>query len=477
MSRENTNNTIDPRKESWPFGVALFAVLFAGLSVGGFLLYWAIPSFWPHPLVIYELENGEEVLALNVSWHDRKEISETGDLALVADSDGLLRSSQVKASVQERAVPANDAIFVTNQSGQRLAFKPLEIRYQNEQYVADSDAFYDKMEEAVWASSLSKETADTEDVEGQLVGESKGGQEIVIPIDQIVEFYGSAQGGFLNELGIYIKRIANYLTSNPRGGTTSGGIFPAIVGTFFLTVVMSLIVAPLGVIVALYLSEYARPGNLLNGVRIALNNLAGIPSVIYGVFGLGFFVYFVGGHVDRQFFADTLPSPTFGTGGVLWASLAMALMTLPIVIVSTEQSLRAVSKRMRDASMALGASKWQTIWRVVLPYATPGLLTGLILAVARAAGEVAPLMLLGVTRLAPQILVSGDFPFFHFEGKFMHLGYHVYDLTFHSSNSVEAVPFVFVTSLLLVGLIFFMNLTAVIVRRVLLEQQRKLGSL
>jgi phosphate transport system permease protein len=223
-------------------------------------------------------------------------------------------------------------------------------------------------------------------------------------------------------------------------------------------------VTPFGVVAAVYLREYAKQGVAVRAVRIAVNNLAGVPSIVFGVFGLGFFVYLVGSTIDQFFFASALPTPTFGTGGILWASLTLALMTVPVVIVATEEALAAVPRGMRESSLACGASKWQTIQRIVLPAAAPGILTGLILAMARGAGEVAPLMLVGVVKLAPSLPIDTLFPFFHFERKFMHLGFHIFDLGFQSPDSEAAKPMVFATTLLLIALVVLLNLGAIFIR-------------
>jgi phosphate transport system permease protein len=199
-------------------------------------------------------------------------------------------------------------------------------------------------------------------------------------------------------------------------------------------------------------------------VRIAVNNLAGVPSIVFGVFGLGFFVYYMGGTLDSLFFKDALPTPTFGTGGILWASLTLALMTVPVVIVATEEGLASVPRGMREGSLACGASKWQTIQRVVLPAAAPGILTGVILAMARGAGEVAPLMLVGVVKLAPSLPVDSIFPFVYLERKFMHLGFHIFDLGFQSPDAEAAIPMVFATTLLLISLVVVLNLGAIFIR-------------
>jgi phosphate transport system permease protein len=277
----------------------------------------------------------------------------------------------------------------------------------------------------------------------------------------------------VDKLGLYAARLAEFLLDEPRESNTEGGIFPAIFGTILMVFLMSIAVVPLGVLSALYLHEYARQGALVRVVRIAVNNLAGTPSIVFGVFGLGFFVYLVGGSIDSLFYPERLPTATFGTGGVLWASLTLALLTVPVVIVATEEGLSAVPRIMREGSYALGATKWETMRRVVLPSAMPGILTGMILAMARAAGEVAPLMIVGMVKLA-SIPLDGQYPFIHAERKFMHLGFHIYDLAFQSPN-VEAVkPLVFATAFLLILIVVLMNLFAIRLRNRI--RARNMGS-
>ncbi|HVS19236.1 MAG TPA: phosphate ABC transporter permease PstA, partial [Planctomycetota bacterium] len=253
---------------------------------------------------------------------------------------------------------------------------------------------------------------------------------------------------------------------------SEGGVYPAIVGTVVMTLLMTVLVVPIGVLAALYLREYAKAGLISSWVRIAINNLAGVPSIVFGVFGLGFFCYLVGGGIDEWLFAAKLPTPTFGTGGVLWASLTLALLTLPVVIVATEEALSAVPNSMREGSYACGASKWQTIRRIVLPRAMPGITTGMILAIARGAGEVAPLMLVGAVKVAPALPLDSSFPFVHPERSFMHLGFHIYDLGFQSQNSEAAKPMVFTTTLLLIAIVVTLNLAAIWLRGRLQRQFR-----
>jgi len=266
------------------------------------------------------------------------------------------------------------------------------------------------------------------------------------------------------KLGVYAARLREFLLDDPRESNTEGGIFPAIFGTVMMVFLMSFAVLPLGVLAALYLREYARQGLMVRIVRIAVNNLAGVPSIVFGVFGLGFFVYTVGGSIDRLFFADQLPAPTFGTGGILWAALTLALLTVPVVIVATEEGLAAVPRGVREGSLALGATKVETIVKVVLPAAAPGILTGMILAMARAAGEVAPLMIVGMVKLAPALPVDGTAPFVHLERKFMHLGFHIFDVGFQSPNVEATKPLVFATALLLIAVVTVVNLAAITLR-------------
>jgi len=288
-----------------------------------------------------------------------------------------------------------------------------------------------------------------------------------ISLQEIVRAYPANRLSVFGRLGVYLSRWWEFLWDDPREANTEGGVYPAIFGTVIMTLIMTLLVVPFGVLAALYLREYAKQGLLVSIVRIAVNNLAGVPSIVFGVFGLGFFCYIVGGGIDSLFFKASkvlAHNPTFAKSGLLWASLTLALLTLPVVIVATEEALAAVPRSMREGSYACGASKWQTIRRIVLPRATPGIMTGMILAIARGAGEVAPLMLVGAVKLAPELPLDGNAPFLHPQRSFMHLGFHIYDLGFQSPNSEAAKPMVFSTTLLLIGIVVVLNVVAIWVR-------------
>jgi len=307
-----------------------------------------------------------------------------------------------------------------------------------------------------------------------LVGRVMDGKEVEIKLALVADIYRANDMGLFEKMGHYVGKLAEFVSEEPREANTEGGIFPAIFGTVMMVLLMAALVTPLGVMAAIYMREYAKQGPLIRVIRISVDNLAGVPSIVYGVFGLGFFVYFLGGNIDQLFFPEALPAPTFGSPGILWASLTLALLTLPVVIVSTEEGLARVPRSVREGSLALGATKAETLWRTVLPMTGPAMMTGLILAIARAAGEVAPLMLVGVVKLAPTLPLDGFFPFLHLERKFMHLGFHIYDVGFQSPNVEAARPLVYATALLLVIVIVVLNLTAIRLRNSMREKYRGL---
>ena len=307
-----------------------------------------------------------------------------------------------------------------------------------------------------------------------IVMRAMDGQLVTINFEYILKVTFNNQLNLLEKLSTFFSQIGGFIIEDPREANTEGGVFPAIFGTVLMVLLMTVIVSPLGVIAAIYLHEYAGKNAFTKLLRISVINLAGVPSIVYGVFGLGFFVYMVGGSLDQLFYSENLPSPTFGTPGVLWSSLTLAILTLPVVIVSTEEGLSRIPLEMRYGSLALGATKAETLWRIILPIASPAIMTGIILAIARAAGEVAPLMLVGVVKMAPNLPLDGNFPFLHLDRKFMHLGFHIYDVGFQSPNVEAARPLVFATALLLVSIIVALNMTAVSIRNRLREKYKML---
>ncbi len=307
-----------------------------------------------------------------------------------------------------------------------------------------------------------------------IVMRTMDGQEKEITLDKVVRAYRPNAMSVVDKLGFYFAKVWEFVSDEPREANTEGGIFPAIFGTVLMTIIMAVIVTPFGVIAAVYLREYAKQGLLTRIIRIAVNNLAGVPSIVYGVFGLGFFVYVLGGSLDRIFYPEAAPAPVFGTPGLMWASLTLAILTLPVVIVATEEGLARIPRMIREGSLALGATKSETLWKVVLPMASPAMMTGLILAVARAAGEVAPLMLVGVVKLAPSLPLNGNYPYLHLDQKIMHLGFHIFDVGFQSPNVEAARPLVYATALLLVLVIATLNLSAVVIRNHLREKYKAL---
>lgn len=309
---------------------------------------------------------------------------------------------------------------------------------------------------------------------GDVTVEISNGQTLTVPVKKIVSFWQPNNMGLGDKIGFFMNSLGNFLVDDPREANTEGGIFPAMIGTITMVLLMTILVTPMGVIAAIYMREYAKDGPMLRMVRISINNLAGVPSIVFGIFGLGFFVYILGGSIDELFYGYALPSPTFGTPGLLWASLTMALLTLPVVIVSTEEGLSRIPRSLREGGLALGATKSETIMKIVLPMATPAIMTGLILAIARAAGEVAPLMLVGVVKLAPELPVDMIAPFVHLDRKFMHLGFHIYDVGFQSPHVEASQPLVYATSLLLIIIIVGLNLGAISIRNRLREKYKAL---
>ena len=517
----------------WLTGSALGASLLMILGLVAVILTNGLGFFWPAPVETLALRDGtvaagqvvarervpgsdrhriqlkvgnRDILGYDFRWIDEDQIAGRGrpaDIAWVERREyGPLLGTPVRlkngdAVVAEGAAATWQALIplVNRAAGDRAALRKIEkdeigaINYRIEQARLEARALelagdgntaaraeVDRKVAGYQAQYEEKQkelAALVEKTSGTFVTfATAGGEEKELRTIDVFRVFPPNSLGTMGRLNVYAARLWEFVSGDPRESNTEGGIFPAIFGTVMMVLLMSVMAVPFGVLAALYLREYARQGLAVRVVRIAVNNLAGVPSIVFGVFGLGFFVYFVGGAVDRAFYAERLPTPTFGTGGILWASLTLALLTVPVVIVAAEEALAAVPRSMREASLAAGASKWQTIRRVVLPAAAPGILTGLILAMARGAGEVAPLMITGVVKLAPDLPLDGFFPFVHLERKFMHLGFHIYDVGFQSPNVEAAKPMVYTTTIFLLAIVILLNLTAILVRNRLRQKYR-----
>jgi phosphate transport system permease protein len=278
--------------------------------------------------------------------------------------------------------------------------------------------------------------------------------------------------GPLDRTGFFLRHLFAFVTTPPDASNLSGGVLPALVGTVTLVLLMSVLVMPFGIATAVYLHQRRGPGMRI--VRAAIDTLAGVPAIVYGVLGLGLFVHGVGGGIDRWFYSDRLPTPTFGSGGLLWSALTLALLTLPVVVVSIEQGLARIPAGLRAGSLALGATREETVWRLLLPAARPAVLTGLILAISRAAGSVAPLMLVGMVKLAAASPLDGAFPYLHPSRQFMHLGFAVYDAALASPDAIRGVPRAYACAMLLVAVVIALNLSAILLRNRLRDRYRAL---
>jgi phosphate transport system permease protein len=389
----------------------------------------------------------EERLARAVALHEQIRDIEAHDIGAINYGMERLRLKQRKLELKGEDTPAN--------------LQPIDE--ERKQYQQQYDVLQQELVKLY--QQINRDT---------VIANTADGREVELPLAKIVRVYYPNAMSVFGKLGFYLEKIWEFVSDEPREANTEGGVFPAIFGTVMMVIIMSVMVTPFGVVAAVYLREYAKQGVLTRTIRIAVNNLAGVPSIVYGVFGLGFFVYFLGGNIDQLFFPESAPSPTFGTPGILWSSLTLAILTVPVVIVATEEGLSRIPKAIREGSLALGATKAETLWRTVLPMASPAIMTGLILAIARAAGEVAPLMLVGVVKLAPSLPLDTNAPFLHLDRKFMHLGFHIYDVGFQSPNVEAARPLVYATALLLVLVIVVLNLSAIAIRNHLREKYRSL---
>ena len=499
----------------WASSMALGCILFAALLMLGVIIANGFPVFWPATLTMLTLKDGSRILGqvrerqaatrdsaarlqlrignrdlygLDFRWVDSAEVrteiqpadaivlerSEHGDLygflKTLTLPGGVLSTPTWDVlehewhDVVRQRLPARalgGRIGAVNAEIERLRQHQLKLRYHGRPDTdpalitllsrdAELKREFEELarEQARRVQDLRQATATFTDA---------GGREKTVALADIVRLYQPNRMSVVAKTGFYLDKLWELPFGQPREANTEGGLFPAIVGTVMMVFIMSIFSFPLGVMTAVYLREYAKDGIGVRLVRIAVNNLAGVPSIVYGIFGLGFFIYGLGGALDRLLFPERLPTPTFGTGGILWASLTLALLTVPVVIVATEEALGAIPSGIREGSLALGATKLQTLTRILLPMASPGIMTGFILAMARAAGEVAPLMITGVVKLAPALPLDSTFPFVHLERKFMHLGFHIYDIGFQSPNAEAAKPMVFVTTLLLVLIVVVMS--------------------
>jgi phosphate transport system permease protein len=464
------------------------------LSVLAIIARGGLGFFWPADLIEYRLTDGTAVLG--EAWEAEKIPEGMGSaegarrIRIRAGNRQLYGEREfrwVDESLIESTTRPTDAVLIKkDEYGDFLGYvdrltRDGEVVATSVEAVRRVQALLPEVADARKALVEVRSREDDPDRMAELEGFLRGhvldlrtadGLTTALPIGDVYRIYRPNDLGWFQELGVYLSRTWEFVSTSPREANLEGGILPAIFGTVLMTFLMTLAVVPLGVLAGLYLREYARQGRLVKAVRIAVNNLAGVPSIVFGIFGLGFFIYVMGATVDETFFGNRLPTPTFGTGGILWAALTLALLTVPVVIVATEEGLAAVPRAVREGSLALGASKWETTWRVVLPAATPGILTGVILAISRAAGEVAPLMMVGAVKTATDLPLDGEFPFLHLERKFMHLGFHVYDLGFQSPNVEAAKPMVYMTTLLLVAIVVLLNLLTMWIRNRLWNRYR-----
>lgn len=506
----------------WVSGATLALTLLITMTLIGVVIVNGMGVFWPHKVLRIETQDGnawmgEEVereptpsgsgerfqlkvgnrdlYGFDFKWFDDSVVTnhtvpadavvlermEYGNFygykAGIKTPEGLTREQLEAAEaaaweqlspLMEREEEIQRSINSLNNKITRLQRKEEKLLYQGIPETAPSILEMRELQEGykkTFSSLVREQEGNNRDIQKYaLLMQDGNGREKEVLLAEIVRCYAPNAMSLPAKISHYAGKIWELLSDEPRESNTEGGLWPALFGTAMLVFLMSILSFPFGVVAGIYLREYAREGPLVKAVRIAVNNLAGIPSIVYGVFGLGFFVYGVGGALDQLFFPERLPTPTFGTGGILWASMTLGLLTIPVVIVSTEEAFGAIPRGIREASQALGATRFQTLVKVLLPMASPGIMTGFILAMARAAGEVAPLMITGVVKLAPALPIDGTSPYLHFERKFMHLGFHIYDIGFQSPNVEAAKPMVFVTTFLLVLLVLLMTSTAIALR-------------
>ena len=434
---------------------------------------WRGETTYPEDIVAIERREWGNFYGYLTTVKQQGEIVASGDAAWGELQTRLERSNNLIADIKE--IEKNEVGQINHGLEElRLQKRQLELDGVPENSLEYSEIEQERKQWNVKYQGLQKKLADlyTAVNRDQIMVTISDGREVQIPVAKIVDIYKPNAMSVFDKTLFYFEAVWKFISGEPREANTEGGIFPAIFGTVMMVIIMAVLVTPFGVIAAVYLKEYATQGPMIRLIRIAVNNLAGVPSVVYGVFGLGFFVYFLGSNIDEIFFQAKLPAPTFGAPGMLWASLTLAILTVPVVIVATEEGLSRIPRAIREGSLALGATKAETLWRTVLPMAAPAMMTGLILAVARAAGEVAPLMMVGVVKLAPALAVDNIAPFLHLDRQFMHLGFHIYDVGFQSPNVEAARPLVYATAFLLVLIIIILNMSAISIRNRLRETSK-----
>lgn len=435
---------------------------------------WLTEHSYPKDLVALERREWGNFYGYIVSLKEGGKVIAEGEAAWPLLQERLVRVNQL---AEKLATLEKKDISAINHGLERLRLQTRKLELDGRLDAtaqADIDAERAALEARYQALEGELVSLHGEVDRDSLVVREIGGTEKEISLGKLVKALQPNNMSVFAKLGTYFSNLWAFLSDDPREANTEGGIFPAIFGTVMMTILMAIIVTPFGVLAAVYLREYAKQNTLTRVIRIAVNNLAGVPAIVYGVFGLGFFVYVLGGSLDRLFFPESLPAPSLGTPGLLWASLTLAILAVPVVIVATEEGLARIPRALREGSLALGATKSETLWKVVLPMASPAMMTGLILAVARAAGEVAPLMLVGVVKLAPALPLDGNYPYLHLDQKIMHLGFHIYDVGFQSPNVEAARPLVYATAMLLVLVIALLNVSAVTLRNHLREKYKAL---
>ena len=456
----------------WLTGSMLALVLLLLFGMLSLIAWKGMLHFWPSPVALVKLHNEEVLLGEIIGSED------------VLDNDAVITGRKLQLKRGNRDREPSDFVWLENKDIAEISY-PLDAtlveRKEWGEFYGFPSRLIDKgnaiangtQETLSGFSSLLEQSRLRPDADDAVIEfDDVRGAAVAIPIKNVVRLYSPNALGLFGRIAIALEKAWEFVSGDPREANTEGGVFPALFGTVLMVFVMTLFVTPFGVLAGIYLKEYAKPGVWVSTIRISVNNLAAVPSIVFGVFGLGFFVYFLGGSIDSIFFADSLPSPTFGTGGIIWASLTLALLTVPTVIVATEEGLTAIPRELREGSYALGATKLETLIGVVIPSLLPSIFTGVILAVSRAAGEVAPLMLTGVVKHAPALAVDASWPFLHLDRKFMHLGFSIYDVGFQSPNVEAAQPLLYATTLLLLLIVVMCNIAAIVLRN---RFRRKLG--